>query len=265
MGAQRVHADLRRLPAARRARADGLGRRRLFMAGIAVFAGASLLCGVSQSEGMLLVARGLQGLGGAMVSPAALSIILTTFAEGTRAQPRARRLGRDRGRRRRGRAAARRRDRAGAQLALGVLHQRSDRRASVLALAPRIVPESRAGRRPRRLRRRGRGRHHARHDGARLHADQGRRAGAGRRGGRSRASRSAAVLLAAFVCHRAPAREPAGPAAHLLQPQPRGLGRDDARGRRRAVRRVLLLHAVPAAGARLQRAEDRRRLPAAGR
>src|SRR5438874_2252114 len=63
--------------------ADGLGRRRLFMAGIALFAGASLICGVSQSEGMLLAARGLQGLGGAMVSPAALSIILTTFAEGS--------------------------------------------------------------------------------------------------------------------------------------------------------------------------------------
>src|ERR1700704_3859931 len=62
--------------------ADRLGRRRLFMTGIAVFSGASLLCGVSQSEGTLLVARGLQGLGGAMVSPAALSLILTTFAEG---------------------------------------------------------------------------------------------------------------------------------------------------------------------------------------
>src|SRR6266511_1232329 len=62
--------------------ADRRGRRRLFVAGIAVFTGASLICGVSQSEGMLLVARGLQGLGGAMVSPAALSIILTTFAEG---------------------------------------------------------------------------------------------------------------------------------------------------------------------------------------
>src|SRR5213083_3143102 len=62
--------------------ADRLGRRRLFVAGIALFSGASLLCGISQSEGTLLVARGLQGLGGAMVSPAALSIILTTFAEG---------------------------------------------------------------------------------------------------------------------------------------------------------------------------------------
>jgi MFS family permease len=62
--------------------ADRLGRRRLFMAGIALFSGASLICGVSQSEIELLVARGFQGLGGAMVSPAALSVILTTFAEG---------------------------------------------------------------------------------------------------------------------------------------------------------------------------------------
>src|ERR1700726_4699523 len=63
--------------------ADRLGRRRLFVAGIALFSGASLVCGVSQSEGMLLVARSLQGLGGALVSPAALSILLTTFAEGS--------------------------------------------------------------------------------------------------------------------------------------------------------------------------------------
>ena len=62
--------------------ADRLGRRRVFMVGIAMFSGASLVCGMSQSEGTLLVARGLQGLGGATVSPAALSIILTTFAEG---------------------------------------------------------------------------------------------------------------------------------------------------------------------------------------
>src|SRR3954447_4147541 len=63
--------------------ADRLGRRRLFVAGITLFSAASLICGLAQSEGMLLVARGAQGLGGAMVSPAALSIILTTFAEGS--------------------------------------------------------------------------------------------------------------------------------------------------------------------------------------
>ncbi|HWW89303.1 MAG TPA: MFS transporter, partial [Solirubrobacteraceae bacterium] len=51
--------------------ADRLGRRRLFVAGIALFSGASLVCGLAQSEAMLLVARAAQGLGGAMVSPAA--------------------------------------------------------------------------------------------------------------------------------------------------------------------------------------------------
>jgi len=63
--------------------ADRRGRRRLFMAGIALFSGASLICGLSQSEGMLLVARGAQGLGGALVSPAALS------RSGARSQARA--------------------------------------------------------------------------------------------------------------------------------------------------------------------------------
>ena len=63
--------------------ADRLGRRRLFMAGIALFTGASLACGLAQSEATLLIARGAQGLGGALVSPAALSIVLTTFAEGS--------------------------------------------------------------------------------------------------------------------------------------------------------------------------------------
>jgi EmrB/QacA subfamily drug resistance transporter len=62
--------------------ADRLGRRRLFMTGVALFSAASLVCGLSQSEATLLVARGVQGLGGALVSPAALSIILTNFAEG---------------------------------------------------------------------------------------------------------------------------------------------------------------------------------------
>src|SRR3954471_11758789 len=62
--------------------ADFFGRRRLFIAGVAVFAAASLLNGLATSSDMLIIGRGLQGLGGAMVSPAALSIITTTFAEG---------------------------------------------------------------------------------------------------------------------------------------------------------------------------------------
>jgi EmrB/QacA subfamily drug resistance transporter len=62
--------------------ADLLGRRRLFLAGIAVFTVASLVSGLAWSEGALIGARALQGLGAAMVTPAALSIITTTFAEG---------------------------------------------------------------------------------------------------------------------------------------------------------------------------------------
>jgi EmrB/QacA subfamily drug resistance transporter len=62
--------------------ADLLGRRRLFVAGLIVFTGASLLSGLSWSEGVLIGARALQGLGAAMITPAALSILTTTFAEG---------------------------------------------------------------------------------------------------------------------------------------------------------------------------------------
>jgi EmrB/QacA subfamily drug resistance transporter len=62
--------------------ADLVGRRRLFIAGVLVFSVASLLNGLSTSSGMLVAARGLQGLGGALVSPAALAIITTTFPEG---------------------------------------------------------------------------------------------------------------------------------------------------------------------------------------
>src|SRR5215216_5543304 len=123
--------------------ADRLGRRRLFMAGMALFAGASFACGLSQSEATLLIARGAQGLGGALVSPAALSIILTTFAEGSE----------------RNRALAVWGAIAGAGGAAGLLlggaivEVLSWRwvffinvpiAAAALALAPRIVPESRA-------------------------------------------------------------------------------------------------------------------------
>jgi EmrB/QacA subfamily drug resistance transporter len=62
--------------------ADLVGRRKLFVIGVLVFSAASLLNGLSTSSGMLVAARGLQGLGAALVSPAALSIITITFAEG---------------------------------------------------------------------------------------------------------------------------------------------------------------------------------------
>jgi EmrB/QacA subfamily drug resistance transporter len=62
--------------------ADLLGRRRMFMLGLVLFSVASFAGGLAQSEGWLIVARAVQGLGAAIVSPAALSIITTTFREG---------------------------------------------------------------------------------------------------------------------------------------------------------------------------------------
>jgi EmrB/QacA subfamily drug resistance transporter len=62
--------------------ADRLGRRRMFMLGMGLFALASLAGGLAESEMQLIVARAIQGLGAAIVSPAALSIVTTTFAEG---------------------------------------------------------------------------------------------------------------------------------------------------------------------------------------
>lgn len=62
--------------------ADFVGRRRLFVIGIVVFTAASLVCGLAESSTVLIAARALQGLGAAMVSPAALSIVTTTFREG---------------------------------------------------------------------------------------------------------------------------------------------------------------------------------------
>jgi EmrB/QacA subfamily drug resistance transporter len=61
---------------------DILGRRRMFIAGIILFSAASLFGGLATSQAWLLAARALQGVGGAIVAPAALSLITTTFPEG---------------------------------------------------------------------------------------------------------------------------------------------------------------------------------------
>src|SRR5919107_721584 len=60
---------------------DLFGRRRVFAFGLALFTFASLLCGLAGSQGMRVAARALQGVGGAVIAPAALSIIITTFKE----------------------------------------------------------------------------------------------------------------------------------------------------------------------------------------
>jgi len=62
--------------------ADVFGRRRIFIYSVALFAIMSLLCGLAQSEGQVIVARALQGLAGAIMSPAALSIVISEFNEG---------------------------------------------------------------------------------------------------------------------------------------------------------------------------------------
>ncbi len=61
---------------------DLIGRRRLFVTGLAVFAASSLLSGLAWSEASLITFRALQGLGGALLAPAALALLMTTFAEG---------------------------------------------------------------------------------------------------------------------------------------------------------------------------------------
>jgi EmrB/QacA subfamily drug resistance transporter len=62
---------------------DILGRRRMFLAGIVIFTLASLAGGLATSAGMLLTARAVQGVGGALASPAVLALVVSGFAEGT--------------------------------------------------------------------------------------------------------------------------------------------------------------------------------------
>jgi EmrB/QacA subfamily drug resistance transporter len=61
---------------------DLLGRRRVLIVGLAVFAGSSLLCGFAWSGDALVLARGLQGIAAAVLAPSALSIVMTTFPDG---------------------------------------------------------------------------------------------------------------------------------------------------------------------------------------
>src|SRR6266542_6202792 len=62
--------------------ADLFGRRRMFLVGLAMFTAASFVGGLAQTQSMLIAARALQGLGGAVLAPATLTILTTTFAEG---------------------------------------------------------------------------------------------------------------------------------------------------------------------------------------
>ena len=103
---------------------DHFGRKRVFLVGVTWFAVASMLCGLAQSPGQLIVARLLQGVGAALLTPGSLAMIQGSFR---RHRPRQgdRPVGRARRHRGRDRAAARRLDRRQRQLAVDLPDQRA--------------------------------------------------------------------------------------------------------------------------------------------
>ena len=105
--------------------ADLLGRRRLLVAGTTLFAACSLVGGLATDAEVLVGARVVQGVGAALMAPAGLSILTTTFT-GARPCPGARRLGRDQRRRRGSRGVPRRRPVRRTRLALGAAGQHPD-------------------------------------------------------------------------------------------------------------------------------------------
>ena len=116
--------------------ADLLGRRRVFVAGLVLFAAASLAGGLATSSSQLIAARAVQGLGGALLAPAALSILTTVFAAGAERNKALGCLGGGGGLRRRGRRAAGRHHHRRAGLGVGVVHQRADRHRGGAAVVP---------------------------------------------------------------------------------------------------------------------------------
>ena len=242
--------------------ADLLGRRRMFIAGLIVFAGASLAGGLAQSDVWLIAARAVQGLGAALLSPAALSLVTVLFAEGAERNKAMGVWGAVAG------------SGGAAGVLLGgmltewagwewVLYVNVPIGIAAALLSPRLLPESRA-------------------DGAR-HFDI---AGAvtvtlglsllvyslvnANEAGWASAETLillavAAVLLVGFVADRAPDEGAAGAVpGHLPAPQHHRDQRHRAADRDGAVLDVLLHLALHAAGARLRPARGRPRLPAAG-
>ena len=127
--------------------ADLLGRRRVFMFGLVLFALASLAGGFANSEGMLIAARAVQGLGAAILSPAALSIVTTTFQDGAERNKALGVWGAVAGLGRRGRRAARRRPHrqrsAGSGCCGSTCRSASARRCSLRRCSPRAAPTPR--------------------------------------------------------------------------------------------------------------------------
>ena len=125
---------------------DLIGQRRVFLIGLAIFTVASMLCAVAQTQEMLIAARFVQGVGGALTSAVILGMIVTMFPRAARAGEGARRLRVRRLRGRVDRPAGRRRAHRRHLLALDLLHQPADRRRHRLAGA--AAGRARPGHRP---------------------------------------------------------------------------------------------------------------------
>ena len=130
--------------------ADLLGRRRVFIVGLVIFTAASLLCGLSWSPAALIGARALQGVGAAVMTPTALSIIMTTFEDGAERNKALGIWGSLGGDRRDGGVADRGPARRRPGLAVDLLHQHPDRSRSAraqpraAAREPVLVPVERS-------------------------------------------------------------------------------------------------------------------------
>jgi hypothetical protein len=116
--------------------ADLLGRRRLFVTGVLFFTAASLMCGLAWSPAALLAARVVQGVGAAVMTPTALSIIATTFPDGSERNKALGIWGRARRHRRHRGVADRRPARRRPRLGVDLLHQHPPRPGRARALAP---------------------------------------------------------------------------------------------------------------------------------
>ncbi len=234
---------------------DVLGRRKLFMAGLAFFALFSLLCGFSVSAGMLIGARALQGLAGAALSPSVFSITSVTFKEGAERNKALGILGAIAGLGCGDRGAPRRRLDPVRGLGVDLLRQRPDRHSHLLlraALRPR-EPRRRHGT-PVRLA--WRGHRHGEPHAPRVRADSGeqRRLGIG-----SDDRRDHRVGPADGSLHRdrAALREPARPAQVLPQANANRREHHRARARQHRVLDVLPPVALHAGDPRLLCSQDR--------
>ena len=243
--------------------ADLLGRRRMFIVGLVLFAVASLPGGLAQSDVQLIAARAVQGLGAALLSPAALSLVTTIFAEGAERNKALGVWGAVAG------------SGGAAGVLLGgmltewagwewVLFVNVPIGIAAALLAPRLLPESR-NEGARHFDIAGAVTRHRRPVAARLLARQRQPARAGARRETLGLIALSLALIAAFVVIERRTKAPLVPFPGIFRLRTiTGINVTGAAGRDGAVLDVLLHLALHAAGARLRRAQGRPRLPAAG-